>query len=143
MLENDDARVPFAVIGILLVIVSTIVTVCLMGVESAGISRGIGDDRDRDANNAITLAISDIESALNYAGLAAEAEAGRTPVINASGSSRESPESVEEDRLKSLTFRQLSKYLEANYNGTFACGDYSVYASLTGDYRSISIIPTI
>lgn len=141
MPENDDARVPFAVIGVLLVVISTIITVYLMSMESAGISRGIGDDRDRDINKALTLAVSDISCALNYAGLAAEAEVGRTPVVNVSGSARESPEKVEKERLKSLTYRQLSKYLEANYNGTFAFGDYCVYACMIGDCQSVSIIP--
>ncbi|OPY30772.1 MAG: hypothetical protein A4E28_00130 [Methanocella sp. PtaU1.Bin125] len=143
MPEYDDARVPFAAVGVLLVIISTIITVYLMGMESAGISRGIADDRDRDFNQALTLAISDISGALNYAGLAAEAEIGRTPVINVSetGRFKGSREEVEKERLKSLTYRQLSKYLEANYNGTFVCGDYCVRASLIGDYRSVSVIP--
>ncbi|MGA9140458.1 MAG: hypothetical protein WBZ29_09555 [Methanocella sp.] len=141
MLENEEARVPFAVIGVLLVIVSSIITVYLMSVESIGISRGIGDDRDRDINKALTLAISDISSALNYAGLSAEAEVGKAPAVNISGSAGESPGDIEKDRLKSLTYRQLSKYLEANYNGTFVYGDYSVHASMIGDYRSVSIIP--
>jgi hypothetical protein len=141
MLEDEDARVPFAVIGVLLVVISTIITVYLMGMESAGISRGIGDDRDRDINKALTLAISDISSALSYAGLSAEAGAGRAPVVNVSGHDGVSPEDIEKERLKSLTYRQLSKYLESNYNGTFAYGDYSVCASVIGDYRSVSIIP--
>ena len=48
MLENEDARVPFAVVGVLLVIVSTIVTVYLVSMESVSITQGIGDDRERD-----------------------------------------------------------------------------------------------
>ncbi len=49
--------------------------------------------------------------------------------------------SVDDERIKYIAWRELSKYLEANYNGSFTCGDYEVKAVLTGDYRSLAIIP--
>ncbi len=84
MLDDEDARVPFAVVGVLLVIVSTIIAVYLVSMESVGVTQGISDDRERDLSRALTLAVSDLGTALNYAGLAAEAEVGESPVGNVS-----------------------------------------------------------
>jgi hypothetical protein len=143
MLDNEDARVPFAVIGVLLVIVSTIVSVYLLSMESANVARGIGDDRERDISRALTLAVSDIGTALNYAGLAAEAAVGKSPVVNASSGSSfgRGAVCIDDERIKFLAWRELSKYLEANYNGSFAYGDYNVSATLTGNYHSMTIVP--
>ncbi|HEY3274208.1 MAG TPA: hypothetical protein VGJ92_10625 [Methanocella sp.] len=143
MLENEDARVSFAVVGVLLVIVSTIVTVYLVSMESVSVSQGIGDDRDRDISRALTLAVADIGTALNYAGLAAEAEAGKSPVVLAGNDSdfARGAACIDDERIKYLAWRELSGYLEANFNGSFTYGDYQVSAVLTGDYRSLGIDP--
>ncbi len=143
MLENDDARVPFAVIGVLLVIVSTIVTVYLLSMESVSITQGIGDDRERDISRALTLAVADIGTALNYAGLAAEAEVGKSPVVRAGNDSAfaRGAVSIDDERIKYLAWQELSKYLEANFNGSFTYGDYEVSAVPGGDYRSLNIDP--
>ena len=143
MFDDEDARVPFAVIGVLLLIVSTIVTVYLASMESISVSQGISDDRERDFSRALTLAVSDLGTALNYAGLAAEAEVGKSPVVNVSNDSSwgRGTVSADDERIKYIAWRELSKYLEANYNGSFTYGDYEVSAILTGDYRSLTIIP--
>jgi hypothetical protein len=143
MLENEDARVPFAVVGVLLVIVSTIVTVYLVSMESVGVTQGIGDDRERDISRALMLVVSDIGTALNYAGMAAEAEVGKSPVIRTDNDSAfaRGAVSVDDERIKYLAWLELSKYLEANFNGSFAYGDYEISAVLIGDYRSLDIDP--
>ncbi len=143
MPEGSDARVPFAAIGVLLVVVSTMVTVYLMSMETKEVSRGIGDDVERDLSRALTLAVDDIGSALNYAGLSAESTVGKLPVVNASESSPfgTDGQTADDERIKYLTWQQLSRYLEANYNGSFKYGDYTVTAAPTGDYRSLSISP--
>jgi hypothetical protein len=48
---------------------------------------------------------------------------------------------IDDERIKYVAWRELSKYLEANYNGSFTYGDYNVSATLAGDYRSLSICP--
>jgi hypothetical protein len=143
MLDDEDARVPFAVIGVLLLIVSTVIAVYLASMESIGVSQGISDDRDRDVSRALTLAVADMGTALNYAGLAAEAEVGKSPVVNVSNESRwgKGAVSADDERIKYIAWQELSKYLEANYNGSFTYGDYDVSATMTGDYRSLSLEP--
>ena len=143
MLENDDARIPFAAIGVLLVLLSTIVTVYLASMESAGVMRDIADDRDRDVSRALTLAVSDIGTAMNYAGLVAEAEVGKRPIVNTSNGSSFAmgAKCVDDERIKLIAWQELSKYLDVNYNGSFAYGDYTVTATLTRDYRSLALEP--
>ncbi|CAJ35785.1 DUF7286 family protein [Methanocella arvoryzae] len=142
-IDDDRARVPFVAIGVLMLLISSVVTVFLLSTEARIASAGTAEDAERDLSPALTLALSDIGSALNYAGMYAESEVGMTPVINASPGSRpgESPEKINEDRIRSLTYRQLAAYLESNYRGNFQYGDYSVTARIDGDQSSIQIIP--
>ncbi len=130
-------------IGVLLLLVSSVVTVFLLGAESRSISSGVSEDRERDISPALSLAMSDIGNALNYAGMYAESEIGMSPVINASPGIRpgDSAAVINEGRLRSLTYHRLAAYLESNYAGNFEYGDYNVSARIDGDERTIEFIP--
>jgi len=131
MLKDDSARVPFAVIGIIMIIISTVTAAYLLRMESAGVSNAIADEREGELNDALACARADIDNALNVACIYAEEEVGENPVVNASGG--KSPAEANMARLKRMAYRNLSQYLSANYQGGFVYGDYVVDASPDGD----------
>jgi hypothetical protein len=143
MLNDDSARVPFAAVGILLVIISTITAAYLLKMGSAGVSNSISDERDGELNYALAFAMSDIEEALNLACMYAEEEVGEKPVINVSRGCHYAgnASNVNLARLKRMVYANLSGYLEANYNGSFTYGDYVVSARIDGDDSSVGIKP--
>ncbi len=131
MLKDDDARVPFAVIGVVLIIISTVTAAYLMRMESASVTSSIADEREGELNDALACARADIDHALNLACIYAEEEVGKNPVVNASGG--RSPDEVNFDRLKRMAYSNLSRYLAANYRGGFIYGDYVIDARIGGD----------
>ncbi len=131
MLKDDSARVPFAVIGVLLIIISVLTSAYLQRMESASVSASVADEREGELNDALACARADVDNALNMACIYAEEEAGENPIINASGG--RSPEEANMARLKRMAYRNLSLYLKANYQGGFAYGDYVVDASPAGE----------
>src|SRR5271157_185671 len=142
MLRDDSARVPFAVIGILLIIMSTITAAYLLKMESTGVSNAVSDEREGELNDALACSKADISSALNIACIYAEEGVGENPVVNVS---ERSPFKTADEanlfRIKQMAYRNLSQFLEANYDGGFSYGDYVVNASMEGDYTSIGLEP--
>lgn len=133
MLKDDNARVPFAVIGVLMIIVSTVTATYLLQMESAGVSNAIADEREGELNDALACSRADIDNALNVACIYAEEEVGENPIVNISAGYGGSPDEANLMRLKSMASRNLSQYLSANYRDGFVYGDYVVDASLDGD----------
>jgi hypothetical protein len=131
MLKDDNARIPFAVLGVMMIIISTLTAAFLLHMESSGVSNAIADEREGELNDALACAGADIDNALNVACIYAEEEVGENPVINSSGD--RSPDEANIMRLKSMAYRNLSRYLSANYGDGFVYGDYVVGASLDGE----------
>ena len=145
MLKDDSARVPFCAIGIMLVVISTMTSAYLLKMGSAGVSNAISDEREGMLNDALGFARSDIDNALNIACIYAEEEVGEKPVVNVSKNCHYAGNADEVNlaRLRHMAYVNLSRYLEANYNGSFTYGDYAVNASLGGDDTSMVLMPTI
>ncbi len=141
MLKDDGARVPFAVIGVILIIISTATAAYLMRMESAGVAEAIADEREGELNDALACARADIGHALNLACIYAEEEVGENPVVNASGG--RSPDEANLYRLKRMAHRNLSRYLAANYQGGFTYGDYVIDARIGGDGGSVELEPVV
>ncbi|MDI6897734.1 DUF7286 family protein [Methanocella conradii] len=131
MLEDDSARVPFAAIGILLIMISTATSAYLMKMEATGTANSIEDGREGELNEALACARADVDNALNIACMYAEEEVGENPIVNVSGGG--SPQEANMKRLQRMAGRRLSECLSANYQGGFYYGDYVVEASLEGD----------
>ncbi len=129
MLEDDSARVPFAVIGVLLILVSTAASAYLMSMQSLGVTNTIEDEREAELNDALACAKADIDSALNYACIYAEEDVGERPIVN----STMDPDEANLLRLERMAARNLTQYLEANYQGSFVYGDYRIDASMCGN----------
>jgi hypothetical protein len=144
LFKDDAARVPFSIIGILMILMSTVVSAYLMKMEFSEISMSLDDERYVDVNEAISFARSDIDICLNYAGMYAESEVGRRPVLKLSEKSDYygSLENINIDRIKKLTYDRLSKYLDTNYNeGSFIYGDYAISAEPINGYRAVKVAP--
>jgi hypothetical protein len=134
MLKDDSARVPFAVIGVLLILVSTVASTYLMSMQSLGVKNAVEDEREAELNDALACAKADIDSALNYACIFAEEDVGERPIIN----STMDPAGANMLRLERMAARNLTQYLDANYRGSFVYGDYRIDASMAGN---ISVEP--
>lgn len=141
MLKDDNARIPFAVIGVIMIIVSTVTATYLLQMESAGVSNAIADEREGELNDALACAKADIGNALNVACIYAEEEVGENPIVNISAEYGRSPDEANLMRLKSMAYGSLSQYLSANYRGGFVYGDYVVDASLDESQGSIAMEP--
>ena len=143
MIADESARIPFAVIGILMIILSTITAVYLLKTESAGVTNTLDDERESQLNDALALAKADIDSSLNSACIYAQSEVGRSPVVNVSDTCPYpgDADAVNMARVKDLTLQRLSMYLHENYEGNFAYGDYRVSASAGDDYEDVTIEP--
>jgi len=129
MLEDDGARVPFAVIGVLLILVSTTASAYLMSMQSLGVANAVEDEREAELHDALACAKADIDCALNYACIYAEEDVGERPIVN----STMDPDEANRLRLERMAARNLTQYLEANYRGSFVYGDYRIDASMAGN----------
>ena len=143
MLKDDSARVPFAVIGILMIILSTVTAAYLLKMDSLGVSNAITDEREGELNDAIAFSTADMDSALNIACIYAEEETGENPIINVSDKCPYpgSADDVNLIRLRQMAYRNFSQYLAANYGDNFVYGDYVVSACPDGDSGSVGLEP--
>ncbi len=80
-LKNDSARVPFAVIGVFLILISTIISINLTRLDINMAKTMSSSLEVTSADKAIQYARADIARAVNYAGLEALKQIGETPVI--------------------------------------------------------------
>lgn len=126
-----------------MIVLSTITAVYLWKAESSGISEALSDEREGELNDALACARADIDSSLNIACIIAQSEVGESPVINVSESCPYPGDAaaVNMARIKDLTHSRLSGYMDKNYAGNFAYGDYRVNAMLDGDYKALAIEP--
>jgi hypothetical protein len=143
MMRDEDARIPFAVIGILMIVLSTITAAYLLKMEASGVSTSLGDEREADLNDALACAKADIDSSLNVACIYAQSNVSEYPVINKSDTCPYpgDADAVNLARVKDITQRRLSEYLGANYAGNFVYGDCQVNASVSGDYADVRVEP--
>ncbi|HUW66832.1 MAG TPA: hypothetical protein VMW20_02160, partial [Candidatus Nanoarchaeia archaeon] len=95
--ENESARVPLAVIGILFIFISTAVSINITRMDGEMASAvAAGNDVDT-ADTALRYAQADIARAVNYAGMEALKQMGETPVIEMDNSSQYNPGGIEPD----------------------------------------------
>ncbi|MDP3106323.1 MAG: hypothetical protein Q8M95_17155 [Candidatus Methanoperedens sp.] len=143
--QDDSAKVPFAVIGIFLLLVSVITSINLvrMDVRMATAMSSHGEISAPDT--ALLYAKADLARAINYAGMDAVKQLGETPVIkpdNGSAYYSDDPEETTRNRAKALTRHTLNKYIESNYRyDTYAYRGYSVNVEPLDSWDGIDIQP--
>ncbi|MBZ0177526.1 MAG: hypothetical protein K8F55_19810, partial [Candidatus Methanoperedens nitroreducens] len=87
-LRDDSARVPFVVIGIFLVILSTIISLNLTRMDIKMAKTMSSNIEISAPDQALAYAKADLKRALNYAGMEALKKLGETPVINPDNTSQ-------------------------------------------------------
>ncbi|MBI4362540.1 MAG: hypothetical protein HY558_05130, partial [Euryarchaeota archaeon] len=137
--EDRGARVPFAAIGVLLVLVSVLTTGLLVRLDAeaaSGISLQAESPR---AAEALELARSDVRRALSYSALQALREMGEEPVeADFTGEYGNDSTPFHVNRARGRAQRLLDRYLESNYrHPPYRVGEFSVSAEPVGDWRRL------
>ncbi|MEM2934646.1 MAG: hypothetical protein QXL78_06955, partial [Methanocellales archaeon] len=82
LLKDCNARISFAVIGIFLILISTFISAFLLKVDLEKASSLLESAKLSEVDEIYLYAKADLARALNYAGLRALRQAGKTPLIN-------------------------------------------------------------
>lgn len=145
ILHDDSAKVPLAVIGVFLLLVSVIASINLvrMDVRMATAMSTPGEISAPDT--VLMYAKADLARAINYAGMDALRQLGETPVIkpdNGSAYYSDDPEGTTRNRAKALMRHTLNQYIESNYRyDSYAYRGYSVNVEPVGSWDGINTQP--
>ncbi|MFA4957727.1 MAG: hypothetical protein WC556_12230 [Candidatus Methanoperedens sp.] len=147
-LLNDSARVPFAVIGIFLVILSTIVSLNLTRMDIKMAKTMSSGTEISAPDQALSYAQADLARALNYAAMDALKKLGETPVIKPNITSEYyngtggDPSKFNANRARAMTLHTFDIYMATNYNNdAFVYGGYSVNVDPPGSWDTITFKP--
>ncbi|MBU4077257.1 MAG: hypothetical protein KKI06_11240, partial [Euryarchaeota archaeon] len=129
--HNDTAKVPLAVIGVFLLLVTVIASINLVRMDVRMATAMSKPVEISAPDTALTYAKADLARAINYAGMDAVKQLGETPVIipdnNSAYYSEDNPEEFTRNRARARTRHALNQYIESNYRyDTYACRGYSV-----------------
>lgn len=134
--HDRNARIPFSIIGIFLIIGSSLTTVYIARLDlqkSHEIARSL---EFNDIEYLLSSFEADIVTALNTAGMKALAEIGKNPVITTSYGS---PDEVNKRRIKDIICNELMVYLTAQYlDNTFSDGFHSINVRLINQSLNLS-----
>lgn len=143
-LRDENARVPFAVIGVFFIIISTMVSINLtrLDIEMAKtMNTGI---EINSADRTLQYARADIARIVNYAGMNALKQIGETPVIQPDNTSEYYSENIgfNKNRAKAMIRTRLNEFIEVNYmNDTFVQDSFSVNFKKLDSWDNIEIEP--
>lgn len=147
-LRDDSARVPFAVIGIFLVIISTLVSLNLTRMDIKMAKTMSSSIEISAPDQALSYAKADMARALNYAGMEALKELGEKPVIKPDNTSEYyngtegDPYEFTMNRARAITNHTFDQYLASNYlYDVFTYGGYSVNVDPPGAWETITLTP--
>ncbi len=135
-LQDRHARIPFSVIGIFLILGSSLTAVYITRLDlqkSYEIARSL---EFNDIDYLLSSFEADIQTALNIAGTKALAEIGKNPVII---SSHGSPGQINQRRIQEMLYNELMVYLTSHYlDNTFSDGRYAINVMLEDEHLNIS-----
>ena len=152
-LRDDSARVPFAVIGIFLVILSTLISLNLTRMDIKMAKTMSANIEISAPDQALAYAKADLKRALNYAGMEdagmeALKKLGETPVINPDNTSEYyngtngDTYKFNMNRARAMTNQTFDEYMGSNYMyDTFTYGGYSVNVEPPDSWEKITITP--
>jgi len=117
--HNDTAKVPLAVIGVFLLLVTVIASINLVRMDVRMATAMSKPVEISAPDTALTYAKADLARAINYAGMDAVKQLGETPVIipdnNSAYYSEDNPEEFTRNRARALTRHALNIYIKTNY----------------------------
>jgi hypothetical protein len=135
--SDQHARIPFSIIGIFLLLGSSLTTVYISRLElekSEEITRSLDIQEIEDLLNSFE---ADLTNALNLAGMKATKEIGKHPVI---ASSLGTSQQINQFRLKSIIKEELTVFLMGHYlSNTFSNGQYALNVILENGTPILSI----
>jgi len=119
--KDDRARVPFAVIGIFMILISTAASINLARLDIK-MGKTMSSNLEVTApDRALHYARADIARAINYAGMDALKQLGETPVISPNTESEYyigtngDVNEFNKNRVRGIINRTLNTYIESNY----------------------------
>jgi hypothetical protein len=147
-LKDTNARVPFAVIGIFLIILSTLISLNIARLD-INMAKAISSGGEITApDTTLQYAKADLARAVNYAGLAALKTLGETPVVVPDNTSvyyegtGGNPAEFNKNWAKAMIQNTLDLYIESNYmTDTFVNNEIAVNVDNIGSWREITIEP--
>lgn len=146
-LRDDSARVPFAVIGIFLVIISILVSLNLTRMDIKMAKTMSSNIEISAPDEGLSFAKADLARALNYAGMEALKKLGETPVIKPDNASEyydgtSDPYEFNMNWARAMTNHTFNQYLETNYMyDAFTYGGYSINVESPVSWETITLKP--
>lgn len=145
LFDDNNAKVPFAVIGVFLLLVSVIASINLVRMD-VSMAKAISSRGEvQAADTALLYAKADLARAINYAGMDALKQLGETPLIkpdNGSAYYTDSPDESNRNWAKAMIRHTLNQYIESNYRyDTYAYQGYSVNVEPIDSWDAIVIQP--
>jgi hypothetical protein len=145
LFHDNAAQVPFAVIGVFLLLVSVIASINLVRMD-VSMAKAISSRGEvRAADTALLYAKADLARAINYAGMDALKQLGETPLIkpdNGSAYYTDIPDETNRNWAKAMIQHTLNQYIESNYRyDTYAYQGYSVNVEPIDSWDAIVIQP--
>jgi hypothetical protein len=147
-IRDDSARVPFVVIGIFLVIISTIVSLNLTRMDIKMAKTMSSNIEISAPDQALSYAKADLARVLNYAGMEALKTLGETPVIKPDNTSEYyngtygDPYEFNMNWARAMTNQTFNQYMESNYMyDAFIYGGYSVNVEPPASRDTITLTP--
>jgi len=157
--SNRKARIPFALLGIFLLIASSITGTIIINLEKKQSENVYVVMSSSHIEKMIAMMQNDLSSCLNYAGMDAMDYAGKYPVTKPNvrskmalryneGSWKNYRDGWDFDEMKrfnlnwirDMTRRKLNMYIEDNYKGNvFNDGRYAINADYVNDWREIGV----
>ncbi|MFZ3382802.1 MAG: hypothetical protein WA144_02635, partial [Candidatus Methanoperedens sp.] len=141
-------RVPFAVIGIFLVILSTLVSLNLTRMDIKMAKTMSSNVEISAPDQALSYAKADLARALNYAGMESLKKLGETPVIKPDNTSEYyndtngDPYKFNMNWACAMTNQTFGEYLGSNYKyDTFTYSGYSVNVEPPDSWETITMTP--
>lgn len=128
-LKDENARIPFSVIGVFLILGASLTTIYISNLEnqkSLEIASGIDSS---EIESLLRRAEVDMKTALNLAGLKGLKIIGEKPVIVVSGTHDygDDANTVNENRVKQIIMDEMNLYLKNNYqNNRFRSPNYAI-----------------
>lgn len=144
--HDDTAKVPLAVIGILLLLTSVMLSINILRMDVRMATAMSTPVEISAPDNALMYAKADLARAINYAGMDALKQLGETPVIIPDNNSAYfidgNPEEFTRNRARALMRHALNIYIRNNYmHDRYAYRGYAVNVEPLDSWEGIDIHP--
>jgi len=147
--KNESARVPLAVIGVLLVLISLAVSTHITEMDQRMAESRLPVGNIKGPNDAFLSFNADMARAINYAAMDAVQQMGETPIIDPDLNSQYNPgggqidvAEFNQNWAKGMTMYYLNQYIESNYMyNRYDCNGYAVNVEPLQDWEGINITP--